>query len=195
MELLSVVGIILGLVAFLISIVIDYIGRWYLNKAKKITSQFHELYDKRMSGFWNDYYKNKIKPYMKGETDDFLIKYYASQLKRTRRFLPLYKIYNILSMTEIQNEVSNKIDEVKKSVEEIEKRFPKEATLSKIASVNDAILGTNYENLLKSVERIETKMLTRYDVVKIVFLILGAIGVLTGIVFGIIRLLSSRGGV
>ena len=90
---------------------------------------------------------------------------------------------------ELETKISSKIDELGKRIQEIEKRFPKNSTLEKISSVNDAIMATNIEALSESVKRIESKILTKWDIVKIVFEIIAVLGVLIGIVFSIIKYL------
>ena len=71
-------------------------------------------------------------------------------------------------------------------IEGIEKRFPAESKLDKIASVNDAILATNIENLSDSIKKIEDKMLTKWDIVKITFEILLVLGGIIGLILTII---------
>ena len=58
------------------------------------------------------------------------------------------------SENEIEKKVSDKITEIKNRVEEIEKRFPRKSTIEKVASVNDAILATNFESLSETAKRI-----------------------------------------
>ena len=88
---------------------------------------------------------------------------------------------------EIKKQVEERTEVLKQRLETIEKRFPKESTLEKIASVNDAILGTKVEELQRAIERIESKLLTKWDVAKIVFTIVGALGALIGVALAIIK--------
>ena len=92
-----------------------------------------------------------------------------------------------VSKEEIELKVKQKVDEIKKRIEEIEKRFPAEGTLEKIASVNDAILATNIESLTDSIKKIEERILTKWDIAKVVFQIIAALGVVIGLVFGILQ--------
>jgi len=62
--------------------------------------------------------------------------------------------------------------------------------LEKIASVNDAILATQLETLSASIKAIQNRMLTKWDIAKIVFAILSALGILVGIIFGIINFVA-----
>ncbi|GAI25840.1 unnamed protein product, partial [marine sediment metagenome] len=91
---------------------------------------------------------------------------------------------------DIETQVNEQVDELKKRIEEIEARFPQEATLEKIASVNDAILATQLETLSASIKAIQDRMLTKWDIAKIVFAILTALGTLIGIIFGIINFVA-----
>ena len=89
-----------------------------------------------------------------------------------------------------EKEMEDRTSALKERLENIEKRFPAESTLEKIASVNDAILGTRLEELQKSVERIESKLFSKWDVAKIVFLIIGSLGALVGLTFTTIEFVT-----
>ena len=91
---------------------------------------------------------------------------------------------------QIEAKIAEKLTEIKERVEQIESRFPKEATIDKIASVNDALLATQIESLTEAVTRIEQKILTKWDVAKIVFEILAGFGVLMGLLLAVIQLLK-----
>lgn len=62
---------------------------------------------------------------------------------------------------QIEAKIAEKLTEIKERVEQIESRFPKEATIDKIAFVNDALLATQIESLTEAVTRIEQKILTK----------------------------------
>ena len=83
-----------------------------------------------------------------------------------------------------------KIMTLEKRIQAIESRLPPNATIDKISSVNDAILATNIESLTRTVERIEEKTLTKWDVAVIVFQIIGVIGVVIRVIIGVITLFS-----
>jgi hypothetical protein len=72
-----------------------------------------------------------------------------------------------------------------KRLERVEQRFPEEATLEKIASINDAILATKIEQLEKSLGLLDSRMVTKWDVATIVFAVIGAIGVIAGAIFAV----------
>ena len=90
----------------------------------------------------------------------------------------------------IKREVEDRTEVLKERLEKIEKRFPEENTLEKLASVNDAILGTKVEELQKSIERLDSKLLSKWDVAKIVFTIIGALGALVGLTITIIKFIT-----
>jgi len=93
-----------------------------------------------------------------------------------------------LSQQEIEKMVAQKVDEVTKRVASIEDRLPAQEHIDKIASVNDAILATNIETINDSLRRLEARMLTKWDVAKIVFTVIGSLGALVGIVLAILKL-------
>jgi hypothetical protein len=72
-----------------------------------------------------------------------------------------------------------------KRLERVEQRFPEEATLEKIASINDAILATRIEQLEKSLGLLDSRMVTKWDVATVVFAVIGAIGVIAGAIFAV----------
>jgi len=84
--------------------------------------------------------------------------------------------------------------ELAERIQEIEKRFPDANTIDKVSSVNEAVLAVYVENLRKTLDKLERDTLTSWDVAKIFFLILAALGVTTGIVFGAITLIGSSQG-
>lgn len=84
-------------------------------------------------------------------------------------------------------------------IKQIEDRFPSDATIDKIASVNDAILGTRLESIEKLVTatRSEMKtlrgdMLNKWDVVVVVIMLLGAIATLTRVAIGAIEYIKRK---
>jgi hypothetical protein len=80
---------------------------------------------------------------------------------------------------------------LRERVEKIEKRFPPESSLEKISSINDAILATNLESLVERVSKLEKAQLTRWDVVKVCFAIMGAFGALLSVILAVARSVSS----
>ena len=85
-----------------------------------------------------------------------------------------------------RGKIEQRVEAVKRRIDEIETRFPAEATLDKVASINDAILATKIEALSAEVERLQSNLITKWDVATIIFLVLGALG---GLILSL-RLLS-----
>jgi hypothetical protein len=73
----------------------------------------------------------------------------------------------------------------------IEDRFPDSNLIDKLSSVNDAIMATKLEELQRSFERLEKRLdaekVSKWDVATIVFTILGSLGAIVGLIFGIIK--------
>lgn len=116
---------------------------------------------------------------------------------------PVYKVMLAESATtpitiasttavEAQKETDAIIEDLKERISEIENRLPGQETVDKIASINDAILATQIESLSETVKKIEDKLLSRWDVAKIVFQILAAVGALVGIGLAIIMLFLNK---
>jgi hypothetical protein len=87
------------------------------------------------------------------------------------------------SREEIRKEAEEAVSVFRERLEQVERRFPEESTLEKIASINDAILATKVEQLQKSIEQLEDRILTKWDVATIVFMVIAAVGGLAGVVF------------
>jgi len=184
-------SIIFLIVGMLVGILSSLLGR-YIKRKKEKEAQQREL-------SIGKYFESSLSKYF----EPFLSKYKdlipSSPLKISEYIRPTYErtLRNIIAHsptssteTEVENEVKEKFGEIDIRLKEIEKKFPKESTLEKIASVNDAILATNIETLSESIKRIEDKLLTKWDVVRITFQILGGLGILIGIIFAIIKFVS-----
>jgi len=91
-----------------------------------------------------------------------------------------------LSRDDIDREVEKRTKALEERILDIENRFPSSSTIEKVASVNDAILATNLESLAESVKRLEDKMLSKWDVAKVVFQIIAVLGGLIAIALTII---------
>ena len=96
------------------------------------------------------------------------------------------------SKDEIEQEIKNKTEFLEHRIRDIENRFPNEATIEKVASVNDAILSTNLEALSETLKKIEDKLLSKWDVAKIVFQIIAALGGLLGLSLAIIKFVLEK---
>jgi hypothetical protein len=89
------------------------------------------------------------------------------------------------SKEEMRQEVDGAVRAVQERLERIEERFPQQSTIDKISSVNDAILATKVEQLEKSIENLEARLLTKWDVATIVFAVMAAIGGVAGVIFAV----------
>jgi len=91
------------------------------------------------------------------------------------------------SKEEIDREVKDRTRVLEQRIQEIESRLPPDATIEKLASVNDAMLAANLELLAKSVKRLEDKILSKWDVAKVTFEIIAALGGLVILALAIIK--------
>ncbi|MCH7922725.1 MAG: hypothetical protein IH975_06820 [Nitrospinae bacterium] len=89
-----------------------------------------------------------------------------------------------------KEEVERQFSTLKEQIDRIEARFPDEATIDKVATVNEAILANSVERLAESLRRLEEKLLTKWDVARIVFTIIGALGGLIALTLTIIKFAS-----
>lgn len=125
---------------------------------------------------------------------DEIIKDASDEATKQILFQELETYFNlsISAKDNSQKEIKDLTTDLQMRIENIEKRFPEESTLEKLASINDAILSTKIEELLRSINRIEEKMLSRWDVAKIVFVIIGSIGTLIGLTITVIKFLTNQ---
>ena len=95
-----------------------------------------------------------------------------------------------LDEEEIKKEIETKINTISERISKIESRFPEEAKLEKIASINDALLCERIDQLNKQIEILEKKSLTKWDVVIVVSAIIGGIAFVVGAMYGILKALN-----
>jgi predicted RNase H-like nuclease (RuvC/YqgF family) len=92
---------------------------------------------------------------------------------------------NSPSREEMREEFERMLTALRARLEQIERRFPEEAAIDKYASVNEAVLDTKIEQLQKSIENLESRILTKWDVATVVFALFSAIGVVAGTIFAV----------
>ena len=155
---------------------------------KKLT-KLESTFSDATNNLLNNYYKD-LPTKISGADELYLLQHLRITRERLRRLLSEGYAFNI-AKTDIEDNINQKIEQLKIRLDEIEQRFPKEATLEKIASVNDAILGTQIEELSKTVREIKDKQLNRWDVVTVVFGTLAALGGVVGLISWIVSLFQS----
>ncbi|MGH3695052.1 MAG: hypothetical protein ACRDRX_13875 [Pseudonocardiaceae bacterium] len=110
----------------------------------------------------------------------------------TRVTSPLLPAATVVE-AEVQDHIDRAVASLRSRLEDIEQRFPDKSEIDKIASVNDAIMATRIEALQESVKRLQKQVddqLTKWDVATIVFAVLGTLGVIVGLVFGVIKFVT-----
>lgn len=92
-----------------------------------------------------------------------------------------------LSREQAQSEVEDKMTEVRGRLEAIERRFPDDATIDKIASINDALFAQRIEQLSTRIEKLEEKLLTKWDVALIVSIVAAGIFAVVGATYTVLK--------
>jgi len=95
-----------------------------------------------------------------------------------------------LSNEEVREELERELREIQQRVHKIEDRFPEDAKLEKIASINDALLSERIDQLAGQISALEKRILTHWDVAKIVSTIVGSICAVVVATYGIIQFLT-----
>jgi hypothetical protein len=180
----TVIGAITALVASLFAARQSLIRRIEIkNRRLELMKLYEEALAKEIEKI--DYYLKKL--YTQKEINklwNFWVRESANAFVSASTLLPS------ISKEEIQKEIDVKVNALRKRIEEIEKRFPNQDKIDKIASVNDAILATQIESLTETVKKLEEKVLTKWDVAKIVFQIIAALSGLVGLALLVITFLS-----
>lgn len=175
----AIVGAALGLFGVAITV-------FFQRKARERGNEIRDVFTERYLSSFTTNYDKLLEKYEKGLPSDSRVvvddlREYT--LRDLRNILAHYPVPS--TEIEIEAEVNSRTEELNKRIETIEARLPKEATLDKLASINDAILATQIEALTESVNDLKKNTLTKWDVAKVVFAILGALGIISGIIIGI----------
>lgn len=99
-----------------------------------------------------------------------------------------------LSREQVRKEVEHRMTEVQGRLEAIEKRFPDDSTIDKIASINDALFAQRIEQLSTRIEKLEEKILTKWDVALIVSTVVAGIIVVVGATYAVLKALGHAPG-
>jgi hypothetical protein len=143
----SILPIAVSFIAALVSMIASLLFKWLASVRKNYLKTIREQAEQRM--------KSAI-----AHEISHLIKVEKPESKISSS--PISSI----SKEDIKNEIDGRVDSLKKRLSDIEKRFPKQETVDKVASVNDAILATQIEGISESLKNIESKIITRWDVAK-----------------------------
>jgi hypothetical protein len=95
-----------------------------------------------------------------------------------------------MSSEEVESLIEQRLSALRDRLVQIETRFPSEATFDKLASVNEAILATRLDAIQDNIKQLQEtlkKVPSNWDIAVIVFAILSALGVLTGMLFAVVK--------
>lgn len=192
---MDIVAVIPGLAGAATAILAYLLTNYFQKKAKQVEKKKRELLkDVYVDSFSNKSARlfDKYIDVTKITPENKLIFYEFKNLwsKNLRNTLAHYTLPAYTTKEEVENVIEDKTRQLEKRLKNIEARFPEKATLDKLESINDAILGTQIDGLTESLQDLRGKMLTKWDVAKVVFAILSAIGVIIGIIFGIISFID-----
>lgn len=92
-----------------------------------------------------------------------------------------------LSREQVTAEVDEKMSGLRERLQAIEKRFPDEASIDKIASINDALFAHRIDQLFDRIEKLERKVLTKWDVAIIVSVVATGIFAVVGATYAVLK--------
>lgn len=91
----------------------------------------------------------------------------------------------------VKQEVYRQFSELQERIMNIESRFPEEAKLEKIASINDALLSERIDQLSQQVENLEKRTLTKWDVALTVSTIIAGIVFVVGVTYAVMKFVGN----
>jgi len=94
------------------------------------------------------------------------------------------------SLAEVKSELDHELSQFRDRVKRIEDRFPSDAELDKIASINDALLSERIDQLAKRMESLEARTLSRWDVTVVVSAIIGGIATVVASTVAVVQFLA-----
>lgn len=92
-----------------------------------------------------------------------------------------------LSREQVTGEVDEKMKGLRERLQAIENRFPDNASIDKIASINDALFAQRIDQLSDRIEKLEEKLLTKWDVAIIVSVVATGIFTVVGATFAVLK--------
>jgi len=90
----------------------------------------------------------------------------------------------------MQKEIQRQMAEVTDRVKRIEDRFPPEAQIEKVASINDALLAERIDQLSKQIQAIESRILSKWDVALTASAIITGLMVIVGATYAVLKTLG-----
>jgi len=88
--------------------------------------------------------------------------------------------------------IREQIKEFNERIAKIESKFPDDSKIEKISSINDAIFSERIDQLQKTVQRLEEKQLSRWDVALVVSMIVGAILTIVAATYGVLSWVTTN---
>lgn len=180
-----------ALLGVIVSLIASLISHYYKNLTEKRLEQLKETIRKNVAQVSLDLGVLKISKTIESQPDDIRESSQALIERMEQQILERVSSSPSLSIENIKKDVQSEIQEFKDRIEKIEQRFPAEAQLEKIASINDAILSERIDQLAKKVEGIESKILSKWDVAITVSTIIGGIFAVVAATYGVISFFTA----
>jgi hypothetical protein len=94
------------------------------------------------------------------------------------------------SEEKLKIEISKEFQHFKERIEKIERRFPDESQIDKVASINDALLSQRIDQLKERIDKMEEKIQSKWDIALTVSAILGGICAVVAATYGVIQFVT-----
>ena len=184
--------IMLAGIASLIALISSFLTKLFAQRQKKKTQELvlkmKESYSPLIDKLSEDYAKDikKISEQLKIEetkSRNYIQDARTGYENVLRNMIAHTSTYD--TEKEIEIKIDTKLNDIQTRMNQIENRFPADSSLDKIASINDALLAKSIETISESIKNIEKKLLSKWDVAKVFFQILTALGVLISIILAV----------
>jgi len=92
----------------------------------------------------------------------------------------------------LEDIIENELEQFRDRISKIEERFPPEAQLDKIASIDDAVFSLRIDQLAKHIDALESRLLSRWDVAVIVSSMIGGIFAIVAATYAVISFFAKQ---
>ena len=185
----NIFSMVIGTIASLLATIGVYLARKHIRGVNKEIRYYIERVktDKEKQKAYDDIL-DRIKIY----DDSTTAAVKTSDLIRGMedQILARLSVLSGVTKEDISKEIDLKMSQLHGSIKALESRFPDEASLEKVSSINDAILSERIDQLSRQVANIEKKILSKWDVALIVGTIITSIFLIVSTTYGVLKALG-----
>ncbi len=174
--------------------VLTWLGAYYfrrrlIKQKVRVLSELNQLREKR----WE--LRSSLGPFITGKAVEAgRVAEFAPSPELARQIhkqiLARLAASHTLSKEDVRQEFDSQLAEVQTRLAEVESRFPKEAKLEKVTSMNDALLSNRIDQLAKQVDAQEKRILSKWDVALTVSTIIAGIAFVVAATYTVLKVVG-----